>query len=85
MKLTMLLLTLFAPAATEREQQIARQIDQISVSGRVLEIGESPDRLSDPRTQIAPGAPPILSFRYFYGADRHRFGDLSVMLDDAGH
>jgi len=85
MKLIVLLVALLAPAATEREQQISRQIEQISVSGRVLEIGEARDRLADPRMQIAPGAPPILSFRYFAGADRHRFGNLSVMLDDAGH
>jgi hypothetical protein len=26
-----------------------------------------------------------LSFRYFLGADRHRFGKLDLMLDDAGH
>ena len=85
MKLTVLLVALFAPAATGREEQIARQIEQISVSGRVLEIGEARDRLADPRHEIAPGAPPILTFRYFQGADRHRFGNLSVMLDDAGH
>ncbi len=58
-------------------------ITRIAQSGRVLEIGE--DRLADPRAQIAPGAPPILAFRYFQGADRHRFGRLDVMLDDAGH
>jgi hypothetical protein len=59
--------------------------EEISRSGRVLETGEERDRLADPRKQIAPGAPPILAFRYFLGADRHRFGKLEVMLDDAGH
>ncbi len=67
----------------ERQARIAQYIEQIAKSGRVLEIGE--DRLADPRRQIAPGAPPILSFRYFQGADRHRFGNMDVMLDDAGH
>ena len=85
MKATILILALFAPAAGEREARIARQIEDIGRSGRVLEIGEARERLADPRTRIAPGAPPILSFRYFLGADRHRFGDLNVMLDDAGH
>ena len=49
------------------------------------QIGEARERLADPRQQIAPGAPPLLSFRYFPGADRHRFGKLDLMLDDAGH
>jgi hypothetical protein len=70
---------------TGREAQIRGLIEAISQSGRVLEAGEVRDRLEDPRKQIAPGAPPILSFRYFQGADRHRFGKLDVMLDDAGH
>lgn len=82
----MLLLLLLAPADTVgREAQIRQRIEDISRSGRVVEIGETRDRLTDPRQQIAPGAPPILSFRYFQGADRHRFGKLDLMLDDAGH
>jgi len=67
------------------EAQIRQQIDAIVRSGRVLEIGEAKDRLADPTRLVAPGAPPLLSFRYFQGADRHRFGNLNVMLDDAGH
>ncbi len=80
--LFLLLFFAFAPQA-DRETQINHLVAEISQSGRVLEIGE--DRLADPRMQIAPGAPPILAFRYFYGADRHRFGNLDVLLDDAGH
>jgi hypothetical protein len=68
-----------------REARIRQCIEEISRSGRVVEIGEARDRMADPRTQIAPGASPLLSFRYFLGADRHRFGKLDVMLDDAGH
>jgi hypothetical protein len=34
---------------------------------------------------LAPGAPPVLSFRYFDAADRGRFGNLGLMTDDAGH
>ncbi len=68
-----------------REARIREQIEAIARSGRVLETGEARDRLADPRKQIAPGAPPLLSFRYYLGADRHRFGKLDVMLDDAGH
>ena len=86
MNLALLVLSLLAPAdPAAREAQIRQRIEEIARSGRVLEIGEARDRLADPRQQIAPGAPPILSFRYFQGADRHRFGKLDVMLDDAGH
>jgi hypothetical protein len=50
-----------------------------------LTLGESnSDRLAPPRL-IAPGAPPLLAFRYFEGKDRHRFGQLDLVLDDAGH
>jgi len=79
------LLFLAPPQQAEREVRIERLIDEISQSGRVLEIGETRERLADPRTQIAPGAPPLLAFRYFEGADRNRFGKLDLMLDDAGH
>jgi hypothetical protein len=71
--------------APEREARIQQLIADIARSGRVLEIGAAKERLADPRKQIAPGAPPLLSFRYFDGADRHRFGKLDVMMDDAGH
>jgi hypothetical protein len=27
----------------------------------------------------------LLAFRYFEGKDRHRFGQLDLVLDDAGH
>jgi hypothetical protein len=58
---------------------------EIADSGRVVESGESPsDRLFPPR-MIAPGAPPVLGFRYFDATDRGRFGNLGLMTDDAGH
>lgn len=71
--------------ATEREARIRQLIGDIACSGRVMESGNTRERLADPRKQIAPGAPPLLSFRYFDGADRHRFGKLDVIMDDAGH
>ena len=88
---TLLLLLLQAPVPPpaappdEREARIRAAIEAISVSGRVVEIGEKREKLDDPRRRIAPGSPPLLSFRYFQGADRHRFGKLDLMLDDAGH
>lgn len=76
---------LFAPQPPAREERIRQLIAEIVISGRVLEPGETRDKLADPRKRVAPGQPPLLSFRYFMGADRHRFGKLDLMLDDAGH
>jgi hypothetical protein len=60
-------------------------IRQVASSGRVLQIGTaSSQRLSPPR-EIAPGAPPLLSFRFFEGKERHRFSGLDLVIDDAGH
>jgi hypothetical protein len=60
-------------------------IRQVSLSGRVLEIGTAgSERLSPPR-EIAPGAPPLVSFRFFEGRERHRFSGLELVIDDAGH
>jgi hypothetical protein len=39
----------------------------------------------DDRIRIAPGAPPMLTFRYLDGRRRGRFGGLDLVLDDAGH
>jgi len=83
--LFLMLLSLMPPPQAERDVRVDRLIDEISKSGRVLEICEARERLADPRKQIAPGAPPLLAFRYFEGADRNRFGKLDLMLDDAGH
>ena len=60
-------------------------IAEIARSGRVVDVSDTRERVADPRRELAPGSPPLLSFRYFAGADRHRFGNLDVMLDDAGH
>jgi len=82
----LLMLSLSAPPdEAVREEKIRRLIGEIAQSGRVLEIAAENLRLSDPRKLIAPGKPPMLSFRYYLGADRHRFGKLDLMLDDAGH
>jgi hypothetical protein len=60
-------------------------VKQVAASGRVLEIAIPPSErlLSGPR--IAPGAPPLLSFRFFEGKQRYRFGELDLLIDDAGH
>ena len=64
---------------------LALLIEVIAMSSRAVGASESPsERLSPPKL-IAPGAPPVLSFRYFDASDRGRFGNLGLMTDDAGH
>lgn len=66
-------------------ERTAGLVNQITASGQVVELATpSSERLS-PTARIAPGAPPALSFRLIEGKLRHRFGDLDLVLDDAGH
>ena len=58
---------------------------QIAASGRMATIGESPSQRVAPLAALAPGQPPLLSFRYFEGKDRRQFSGLDLVLDDAGH
>ena len=60
-------------------------IEAIALSGRVVVMTEPPSERLSPPALIAPGAPPVLSFRYFDAGDRGRFGNLGLMTDDAGH
>ena len=60
-------------------------VEEIAESGRVVSLAESPSDRVASEFQIAPGQPPLLSFRFFEGKQRHRFGDLDLVLDDAGH
>ncbi|MGD0359399.1 MAG: hypothetical protein ABSC93_00930 [Bryobacteraceae bacterium] len=60
-------------------------IREVALSGRVMQIGAtSSQRLSPPR-EVAPGAPPLVGFRFFEGRERHRFSGLDLVIDDAGH
>ena len=58
---------------------------QIAASGRPVSIAESPSQRIATIAALAPGQPPLLSFRYFEGQDRRRFNGLDLVLDDAGH
>jgi hypothetical protein len=60
-------------------------IEAIVLSGRVVSMSAPPSERLSPPVLIAPGAPPVLSFRYFDASDRGRFGNLGLMTDDAGH
>lgn len=64
---------------------IAMLIQAITISGRVVNMSQPPSERLSPPALIAPGAPPVLSFRYFDASDRGRFGNLGLMTDDAGH
>jgi hypothetical protein len=78
-------LLLFALLARGEAERLARLTTLVAQSGRVVEIAVPPsDRLRMPQ-KIAPGAPPLVSFRLFDGRMRHRFSNLDLVLDDAGH
>jgi hypothetical protein len=64
---------------------LSRLTREVAVSGQVLEIGNTPSARVAPTRQIAPGAPPLLAFRYYEAQQRHRLSNSELMLDDAGH
>jgi hypothetical protein len=68
-----------------RAADIQQMTKLVAESGRVAEIATPPsERLKAP-AQLAPGAPPLVSFRFFEGKAKHRFGELDLVMDDAGH
>jgi hypothetical protein len=75
---------LFVLLATDTGS-LTRLTSRIAASGQVLQIGETPSKRVTPPPMIAPGPPPILSFRYYEAQQRHRFSNTELMLDDAGH
>ncbi len=68
--------------SVEEEARILRMIER---SGRVDIIGVSSSERLRPPARLAPGDPPMLAFRYLEDRRRHRFGELDLMMDDAGH
>jgi hypothetical protein len=68
---------------SDSEQQL---IKEVAESGRCADLSQDPDtRVSPPLRMVAPGPPPLLSFRYYEGKLHHRFDNTDLMLDDAGH
>jgi hypothetical protein len=63
----------------------ATDVQLILDSGRVVTVAEAPSKRVSPRPLIAPGKPPLLSFRYYEGLTHSRFGNNELVLDDAGH
>lgn len=76
-----LMLLWFQPAPSSD----ATLIGEIARSGRCATVAESDDSRVSPKPAIAPGQPPLLSFRYYEGQLHHRYGNADLMLDDAGH
>jgi hypothetical protein len=54
-------------------------------AARCTTVAEPPDSRVQPIMAVAPGPPPILSFRYYEDKKHHRFDNMDLMLDDAGH
>jgi hypothetical protein len=65
--------------------QTSKAIKEIAESGRCSAVAETPSERVNPSVRISPGLPPLLSFRYYEGKTRHRFGNTDLVLDDAGH
>jgi len=60
-------------------------LERILSSGRIQTIGLTSSERLEPAARLAPGDAPLLRFRYLDGKRRHRFGDLDLVMDDAGH
>jgi hypothetical protein len=60
-------------------------IDRIAASGRCVAVAQTASERVAQSQLIAPGPAPILSFRYFEDRKHHRFNNLDLTLDDAGH
>ena len=60
-------------------------IKEVAESGRCADLSQDPDVRVSPRSMVAPGPPPVLSFRYYEGRLHHGFENTDLTLDDAGH
>ncbi len=79
--MTVLICFLLASSQADLE----RLTKEVAASGQVAELATPPSDRVAPPPKIAPGPPPLLSFRYYEGQQHHRFADSELMLDDAGH
>jgi hypothetical protein len=73
-----------APHVTGLESEQA-SIKEVAESGRCADLSQDPDTRVSPLSMVAPGPPPVLSFRYYEGKLHHGFENTDLMLDDAGH
>jgi len=84
---TMLLWALLsaAPPQAKPADADSETIARIARSGRILTVAEKPSERLRAQGRLAPGKPPLLAFRYLDGKRRHRFGNIDLVMDDAGH
>lgn len=75
---TAIFLLLFMPA------NLSDTVAEIAASGRVVDSIPSASERLNGAALIAPGAPPALKFRSYEASERG-FGDVGLMMDDAGH
>ena len=80
MKRLLILLLLAAPVFSAEDV-----LQHILDSGRVQTLGLTDSERLAPAGLLAPGDAPLLRFRYLDGKRRQRFGDLDLVMDDAGH
>jgi hypothetical protein len=73
------------PAQPILPSSSSAEVEAVLQSGRVAQLGDSPSARVSVQKTIAPGLPPLLSFRYYEGRLHHRFGNNDLVLDDAGH
>ena len=64
---------------------IAELVKQTADTGRVVTCAESPSERVSGTVLLAPGAPPVLSFKTFDATERGRLSEMGLMTDDAGH
>ena len=80
-----IVIALAATPAFSVEQELDQAVEATLRLGRVHLIGISSSERLAPEPALSPGDPPLLRFRYLDGRRKHRFGDLSLIMDDAGH
>jgi hypothetical protein len=77
----MMILVCFMLAASGGN--LDRLTKEIAASGQVVGLAATPSERVAPPVEIAPGQPPLLSFRSYEGQQRHRVSNTELMLDDA--
>jgi hypothetical protein len=80
-----MLLASHADKQTQPSTEPDPVVNEVLASGRCVTLAEQPAERLNEKVKVAPGMPPLLSFRYYEGRMRHRFSNTDLVLDDAGH
>lgn len=81
--LAFFLLDTHAPEPPKTRDKVI--VQKVAESGRCVVLADDPNKRVEPTKMIAPGLPPMLSFRYYEDKKNQRFANVDLMLDDAGH